>query len=348
MPRVTIKDIAERAGVSKTSVSFAFNNPSQLSEETLRRILTVAEELGYMPDPIARSMTTKRTGCIGLLVPQPIPDVARNPFFTEFLEGVGEGCQEAGLSLMLVPPLKGSIRRAVVAAAVDGFLTLGLEPFRSTMMVLQQRGVSYVMVDSEPQEGVPCVNVDDQEGARQVMAHVLAHGHRCIGILGIRSGKRGRYEEYAGTLRWRIEGFQDALAEVGLSLRNRSVRLVECRCTFKGGYGGLKRLWKAKRKPTAVVTMSDILAIGALEAARELGLCVPQDLSLTGYDDVPAARWVTPQLTTVHQQIRAKGKLAVELLVKRMADEPIETHHVMAAHLVERRSVASPSSIAPD
>ena len=348
MPRVTIKDIAERAGVSKTAVSFAFNNPSQLSEETLRRILTVAEELGYMPDPIARSMTTKRTGCIGLLVPQPIPDVARNPFFTEFLEGMGEGCQDAGLSLMLVPPLKGSIRRAVVAAAVDGFLTLGLEPFRSTMMVLQQRGVSYVMVDSEPQEGVPCVNVDDQEGARQVMAHVLAHGHRCIGILGIHSGKRGRYEEYAGTLRWRIAGFQDALVEVGLSLRSRSVRLVECRCSFEGGYDGLKHLWKAKRKPTAIVTMSDVLAIGALEAARGMGLRVPQDLSLTGYDDVPAARWVTPQLTTVHQQIRAKGKLAVELLVKLMAGEPIETHHVMAARLVERGSVASPPSIVPD
>ena len=348
MPRVTIKDIAERAGVSKTSVSFAFNNPSQLSEETLRRILSVAEELGYMPDPIARSMTTKRTGCIGLLVPQPIPDVARNPFFTEFLEGVGEGCQDAGLSLMLVPPLKGSIRRAVVAAAVDGFLTLGLEPFRSTMMVLQQRGVSTVMVDSEPQEGVPCVNVDDREGARQVMAHVLAHGHRCIGILGIRSGKRGRYEEYAGTLRWRIEGFQDALAEVGLSLRNRSVRLVECRCSFEGGYSGLKRLWKAKHKPTAVVTMSDVLAVGALEAARELGLRVPHDLSLTGYDDVPAARCVTPQLTTVHQQIREKGKLAVRLLVDLMAGNPVETHHVLSARLVERASVAPPSPIPPD
>ena len=343
MARVTIKDIAQRAGVSKTAVSFAFNDPSQLSEETLRRILSIADQLGYIPDPVARSMTTKRTGCIGLLVPQPISVVVHNPFFAEFLAGAGKGCWRAGLSLMLVPPLKGSMRRAIVAAAVDGFLTLGLEPFRATMMVLQQRGVSYVMVDSEPQEGIPYVNVDDRDGARQVMAHVLAQGHRCISILGIRSGKRGRYKEYAGTLHWRIEGFEDALKDVGLSLRKRSVHLLECECSFEGGREGLKKLWEAQHKPTAVVTMSDIIAIGALEAARELGLRVPQDISISGYDDIPPARWVTPRLTTVHQPIREKGELAVELLVELMKGNTVETCHVLPTFLAERESVGPPS-----
>jgi len=339
MAKVTIKEIARRAGVSKTSVSFAFNDPSRLSEATLQRILSIAEELGYTPDPIARSMTTKRTGCIGLLVPQPIPDVIRNPFFSEFLEGIGEVCKEAGLSLMLVPPLKGSIRRAVNDAAVDGFLTLGLETFRGTMMVLEQRGVPYVMVDSDPTPGISCVNIDDQGGARAAMAHVLHAGHRRVAILGIKSGKRGRYKEYAGTLRRRMEGYLAALSEAGLSMRSRDVHLVECDSHVNGGREGFQRLCRLKRRPTAIVTMSDIIAIGAMEAARELGVRVPDDVSIVGYDDIPATRWTRPRLTTVHQPIREKGKLAADLLVKLVEGGTDSNHYVLPTSLVERESV---------
>lgn len=106
MARVTIRGIAEKAGVSATSVSFAFNNPSRLPEATVQRILEVAEELGYIPDPVARSMSTGRTGTLGILMPQPFTEVVRNPFLYEFLEGVAEVCTAAGYSLMLVPPLR--------------------------------------------------------------------------------------------------------------------------------------------------------------------------------------------------------------------------------------------------
>src|SRR5450759_2634184 len=101
-----IKDIAEKAGVSKTAVSFAFNNPNRLSEATVQQILKIAEEMGYNPDPVARSMSTGKTGTIGLLLPQPIPEIIRNPSMPEFIEGIGEVCNEASLSLLLVPPLK--------------------------------------------------------------------------------------------------------------------------------------------------------------------------------------------------------------------------------------------------
>ncbi|MCR4405784.1 MAG: LacI family transcriptional regulator [Anaerolineae bacterium] len=339
MAKVTIKEIAQRAGVSKTAVSFALNDPSRLSETTLQRILSIAEELGYTPDPIARSMTTKRIGCIGLLVPQPIPDVIRNPFFSEFLEGIGEVCREAGLSLMLVPPLKGSMRRAVNDAAVDGFLTLGLETFRGTMMILEQRGVPYVMVDSDPTPDIPCVNIDDQGGARAAMAHVLQAGHRRIAILGIRSGKQGRYKEYAGTLRRRMEGYLAALNEAGLSMHSRDVHLVECDAHVSGGREGFQQLWRLKRQPTAIVAMSDIIAIGAMEAAREFDIRVPDDVSIVGYDDIPAARWTQPRLTTVHQPIREKGKLAAELLVKLVGGETDNNHYVLPTNLVKRESV---------
>ena len=144
MPKVNITDIALRAGFSKTAVSFAFNNPSKLSEVTVRHILEVAESMGYAPDPVARSMTTGKTGTIGLLLPQSIPEMIRNPYFPEFIEGIGEVCNHSGLSLMLVPPLKGSIRRAIVNAAVDGFLTLGLEQTKATMVVFKVNVVCHL------------------------------------------------------------------------------------------------------------------------------------------------------------------------------------------------------------
>src|SRR3972149_3525947 len=166
MTKVNIKDIAEKAKVSTTAVSFAFNNPTRLSESTVKRILNIAHEMGYAPNPLARNLSTGKTGAIGLLVPQPIPEIIRNPFMPEFIEGIGEVCTHMGLSLMLVPPLKGSMERAIVNAAVDGFLTLGLEESKSTMVVLRQRGVPFVTVDSDPIEGVPAINIDDEGGAK--------------------------------------------------------------------------------------------------------------------------------------------------------------------------------------
>lgn len=341
--RVTIKDIAEKAGVSKTSVSFAFNDPGRLPEATVQRILEVAEELGYIPDPVARSMTSGRTCTLGVLVPQPIPEIIRNPFLSEFLEGVGEVCTKAGFSLMLVPPLEGSMERAIINAAVDGFLTLGLEPFKAAMVVLQKRGVPYVMVDSDPIEGVPAVIVDDETGSRDAMRHVLEAGHKNIAILAIRSGKEGRYQEYTGTLRRRMTGYLSALEEFDLKLDNRHIRLLECASTASGGRAGFQALWKGKMRPTALVAMSDIIAIGAKEAAREVGVRIPEDLTVIGFDDLPIAAWINPPLTTISQPLRKKGKLAADILVNHIKGEDKPEHHVLNTQLIVRESVAPPT-----
>ena len=171
------------------------------------------------------------------------------------------------------------------------------------------------------------------------MAHVLQAGHRRVAILGIKSGKQGRYKEYAGTLRRRMEGYLAALGEAGLSMRSRDVHLVECDAHVSGGREGFQQLWRLKRRPTAIVAMSDIIAIGVMEAARELGVRVPDDVSIIGYDDIPAARWTQPRLTTVHQPIREKGKLAAELLVKLVGGDVDSNHYVLPTKLIERESV---------
>ena len=347
MPKVNIGDIAQKAGVSKTSVSFAFNNPSRLSDATVQRILSIAKELGYHPDPIARSMSTRRTGTIGLLVPQPIPEVIRNPYIPEFLEGIGEVCTEAGLSLMIVPPLKGSIQRAIDITAVDGFVTLGLEEQKAAMMVLRLREIPFVTVDSDPIDGIPAVNIDDYGGAKKAMTNVLSMGHRDIAILAIRSGKRGHYKEYQGTLRLRMNGYLAALNEFGLEIDNRRIRLAECVCTEEGGKLVFQTIWNTRQHPSAIVAMSDIIAIGAMNAAKEAGVWIPNDLSIVGFDDIPMAALMNPSLTTISQPRCKKGVLAAKLLLNYIEGSGDSTHYVLETELINRNSVSSPSHIYP-
>lgn len=232
------------------------------------------------------------------------------------------------------------MRRAIDNAAVDGFLTLGLEEFKSTMVVLRQRGVPYVTVDSDPIEGAPGVNIDDEGGARSVMQHVLAAGHREITIVAIRSGKQAHFREYVGTLRNRVNGYLAALAEVGATIDGRKVRLIEAPATEQGGREAMARILKAARKPTAVVAMSDIIAIGAMREALERGLHLPEEMSFAGFDDTPLAAWVSPSLTTVAQPACKKGQLAAELLLRRLEGKADSTHHLLPAQLVVRSSVA--------
>lgn len=342
MSKVTIKDIARIAGVSVAAVSFAFNDPGRLSQDTVERIHKIAEELGYAPDPVARSMTSGRTSTLGVLVPNPFPDMFSNQFLSEFLEGVGEVCAAEDFSLMIVPPREGSINRAIINAAVDGFVTLGVAPFKTVMVALRQRGVPFVMVDTDPIDDAPTVNVDDEGGAYKGMCHVLKAGHRNVAILGIRSEVRGRYEKYVGTLSRRIRGYVKALSEFNLELDGNQVRLVECTCTPKGGGRGFRHVWKAIRRPTAIVAMSDSIAIGAIDAARKLNVRIPEELSVVGFDDIPLAAWVSPPLTTINQPIRRKGKVAAEMLVKYIEGELETTHHVFRTRLIVRESVCPP------
>lgn len=341
MARVTISEIAKAAGVSKTAVSFAFNDPSRLPEDTVKRILAVADELGYFPNPVARSLTSKRTGNLGLLFPQPMPTALDNPYMLELLRGVGQVCDANGYNMVLVSPVLGSMRQAVSEAVVDGFLTIGLEHDKATIRLLEQRAIPYVMVDSEPYPGAACVNIDDTSGAYEVMEHVLDNGHRDILILGIESGKYGNIEEYVGTIQHRVAGYRAALQEYGLDIDGKQVRLIECPCTAEGGREALESFQMLVAPPTAIVAMADIIALGVLEAVREQGIRVPEDLSVVGYDDLPIARWLNPPLTTVQQPTLEKGRAATRLLLQVMAGSAEKTEVVLPTRLVKRSSVAA-------
>lgn len=341
MRRVTINDIAREAGVSKTAVSFAFNDPEQLSAATVKHIQEIAERLGYTPDPVARSMTTKRTNALGLLLPQDIATALANPFYTQFTRGVGRICGSAGLTLMLVPPLWGSRLKAIPLAAVDGFIVVGLEMERGEVQLLRRRNVPFVIVDSVPPPGVPSVNVDDRSGARAAMTHVLGKGHRRVAIVCIESGAP-QLEENTGTIGQRLAGYREALAAAGLSLNDPDIQVIETPSSWEGGQAAFERIWSGDRRPTAIVAMSDIIAIGIMDAARGRRVQVPEQLSVVGFDDLPDSRFVRPPLTTVKQPVEEKGAIAAEMLVRALAEPGEVEHHVLPTELIVRRSVVAP------
>ncbi|MFN8449075.1 MAG: LacI family DNA-binding transcriptional regulator [Anaerolineae bacterium] len=339
MAKTTISDIARQAGVSKTAVSFAFNDPARLPDETVQRILKIADDLGYLPNPVARSLTSKRTGNIGVLFPQPLPDILANPYTTELLRGIGTACGRSGYNQLLVSPVLGNMRHAVSGAVVDGFLAIGLEHNKPTVELLDQRGVPYVMVDSESVPGIVSVNIDDAQGAYLAMRYALEQGHRRLAILGIKSGKHGRFHTYVGTLHQRISGYRAALNEFGLDIDGEQVRLIECACTYEGGQTGFAGCWTGN-SPTAIITMADIIAIGALGAAHEAGVRVPQDVSIIGFDDLPITNLTDPALTTIHQPIAEKGEYAASQLLEILNGSASGAHRTFPTHLIERGSVA--------
>lgn len=340
--RVTMQEVADLAGVSKSAVSLAFNDPRKLSDSTLRNIRAAANELGYAQDPAARMLRTRRTDSLALLLPQQLDNVLQNPYYTQFLQGIGQTCHREGFTLLLAPPLRGSMLRAIPYAAVDGFIVSGLEYDRGEVTALRHRRIPFVLVDSEWHDDVPSVEIDDGQGTAEVVDYLLGLGHRRIAFVAFETGVEGGYGAWRGPVRRRMDGVRRSLGEVGLSTHDPGITVLEVACTRAGGTEAFRRLWSEADPPTAIVAFSDIIAFGVLDAARSAGVDVPGALSVTGFDDLAEASWTAPSLTTVRQPIATKGRLAAEYLVEAIAtDEPAEVRHQrLPTSLLVRASTA--------
>jgi len=310
--RVTIADVAERAGVSKTAVSFAFNNPDRLNAVTASRILDIATELGYRPDPVARMLTARRTGAIGVLTPQDLSVIFANPFFGAFSAGIAGVAEEAGYGLHFISPLHGSLSRAINRATVDGVVAIGLTIDHPEINEIRRAGLPMVMVDSDVVGEVASVDVDDETGARLAATHIIELGHRDVAILAI-DGPRSDIRGEGGVVGRRLRGYRETLADAGIEVGADVIAVGPS--TISGGVDAFDRLWAGGRRPTAILAMSDAIAIGALRAIRAKALTIPADVSVVGFDDIDLAQSTDPPLTTVHQPVRGKGEAAVRLLL---------------------------------
>jgi len=335
--RARIADVALAAGVSKTAVSFAFNQPDRLAPETVLRIREVAEQLGYRPHPVARMLSQRRTRTVGVVVPQALSVVFSNPFIGAFSEGVARVVEEEGYGLMFISPLYGSLARAIDRATVDGLVAIGLSAHHPELDHIRQSGLPMVLVDSSPLPDTPSVDVDDEGGARAAARHLIELGHRAFLVLAVEPPPPATRHDPEGVLARRLVGYRAAAAEHGLEIPDESV--VVGPATIDGGAAAFQRALARGIRPTAVLAMSDAMAIGAMRAAADLGLSVPGDLSVVGFDDIDLARQVHPALTTVHQPVRRKGEEAVRLLLSVLdGRERVTEHRRLETRLIVRAS----------
>ena len=336
--RPRIADVAREAGVSKTAVSFAFNSPERLSPDTATRIHEVADSLGYRPHPVARMLTQRRTRTLGILTPQALSVVFANPFFATFSEGVAVAAEEAGYGLLFVSPVYGSLANAVGRATVDGFVAIGLSEEHPEVRQIRRADLPIVLVDSAAFPEHMAVDVDDEAGARMAAEHLLALGHRDILVIGVEPPIPGANPDFGGIVGRRLAGYRTALRNAGVELPDSHV--VVGPASIDGGAACLTRAWEDGLRPTAALVMSDVMAIGAIGAAGRLGLEVPADLSVVGFDDIELARHIRPPLTTVHQPVRRKGEEACRLLLAAIErrDTAQPDHRRLETRLIIRES----------
>jgi DNA-binding LacI/PurR family transcriptional regulator len=339
--RVTLATIAEAVGVSRMTVSNAYNRPDQLSPELRDRVLAAAEELGYPgPDPVARTLSRGKTGSIGLVVDYPLTVAFTDPATVQFLHGVAAGCEEEALGLTLVPRIEGGGAALIQTALVDGFVIYCVAPSDSRMEAIYARRLPFVRVDFNPEPGVLDVNIEDERGARAVAEHVAALGHRRVGIalphdIPASYGPDPDGVGFNHVASSRLRGWRTGLEAGGIDWSTVPVVGGPGKGREGGRITGARLLDRADR-PTAIIALSDLIATGVIEAARDRGIAVPADLSVAGFDDVPEAASATPPLTTVRQPHRTKGSEAVRLLLEAPESESV----VLPTELVVRASTA--------
>jgi DNA-binding LacI/PurR family transcriptional regulator len=321
MAKVTLQTIADRVGVSRMTVSNAFSRPDQLSADLRGRILEVAQELGYVgPDPAARALARGSTGAVGVLLTDSLGYAFTDEVATGFLAALVDGLAPTGLAVTL---LTTNGRDDVVPArdvAMDGALVYSCRVASQEREWLRRRKLPLVYVDQDPAPGIPSVNVDDRGGARAAAQHVVDLGHRRVGIVSVAVDEpHGLADDpLAGTSahpqKERMLGWLDVLGSAGIEpIVARTINEPD------SAIEAAQLLLAADPGPTAVLCLSDVLALGVVRVANELGLAVPGDVSVVGFDDSPFARRVDPPLTTVRQDIAAKGELAAEALIEAIA-----------------------------
>ncbi|MEP7020818.1 MAG: LacI family DNA-binding transcriptional regulator [Pseudonocardiales bacterium] len=352
MGRVTLQTVADHVGVSRMTVSNAFSRPDQLSAKLRDEILAVADKLGYVgPDPTARSLASGTASAIGLLLSDTLTYALTDEVAMAFLAGIADELAPTGLALTLLSAAPKEGRVPARDVAMDGALVYSCNPHSTAVGWLMRRRLPMVFVDQAPAPGIASVNIDDQLGARRAGQHIVELGHSRVAI--VTSGYGGEFgvvtAPLAGPLAYveeqRLQGWTDALSAAGIE--PTLLRRPAHGNPDDLGYDAAQTLLGREERPTAILCLSDAIASGVIRAIQDAGLQVPGDISVVGFDDNPVAARIRPALTTVRQDVDAKGRAAVLALlsaIERAKTRPAgrAKHLVLATELVIRDSTAPP------
>ncbi|SEI91299.1 LacI family DNA-binding transcriptional regulator [Paraburkholderia diazotrophica] len=330
----TIKDVAAIAGVSFTTVSHVVNNTRPVSADVRSKVELAIRQLNYVPSAVARSLKARSTATIGLVVPN-----STNPYFAELARGIEDGCARNGYCVFFCnsdddPAKQRSYLRVLQEKRIDGLIVASAGDDVTLATTLADSREPLVIVDRNI-EGVSAdlVQIDHEKGAYLATRHLLQLGHSKIGCI------TGPIETAVSAMR--VHGFIRAMAERGIEIAPNGI--VESDFSGSGGYRAAGQLFDTVQ-PTAIFACNDMMGIGALRAAAERGLRVPQDCSVIGFDDIELGRFTYPALSTVGQSVRALGEMAAQTLIERINGTAADTtfrRRVIAPRLILRESTAA-------
>ena len=331
---VTLDEVARVAGVSRATVSRVVNGNPRVTPEVRRTVERAVDRLGYVPNPAARSLVTRRTQSIGLVIAEPAGRLFEDPFFPRLLRGIGSALSSRDLQLVLLMPQSSGeearTERYLTAGHVDGALLVSLHGNDPLPKAVAMRGIP-VVVGGRPPRGsmVSYVDVDNVQGARTAIEHLIAGGRRRIATIA------GPQDMPAGEDR--LTGYHDALDAAGMA---RDAKLVsDGDFTQQGGAEGTRRLLAARPDLDAIFVASDLMATGAIQVLRAAGRRIPDDVAIVGFDDSAITETTDPPLTSVRQPIEEMGREMVRLLVEHLAEPgSVPRTVILATQLVRRRS----------
>jgi LacI family transcriptional regulator len=307
-PTPKLQDVAKKSGVSTATVSRTLNFPDQVAEATRAKIMAVVQELGYSPNFAARAMAAQRTNTIGAVIP-----TMENAIFARGLQAFEEALQEQGFTLLVAtsfyqPAREEAQIRSLVARGADGLLLIGHARDSRIYQFLETQGVpALVSWALDNGAGAAAVGFDNHKAMSSLAQEVLRLGHRRIAMISAETDGNDRAAA-------RLAAVRDAMEAGGLS--GQALAVVETPYGINNGAQAFERLMSAPLPPTAILCGNDVLAVGALRRAREMGIDVPGDVSITGFDDIELAQLAVPALTTVHVPHREMGRKAAHALIE--------------------------------
>jgi DNA-binding LacI/PurR family transcriptional regulator len=334
--RVTSQDVADAAGVSRTTVSLVLNKVKgvQISEETRRRVVESAERLGYVPNAAARALASRRAQIFGLLLTRQPHHIASDMFISQILDGLIEIVRKNDMRLLIdiVQPEHQEVAYLdlVRAKRIDGLILSGPRSDDKALLALVQEGFPTVLIGQLPGTDFYSVDVDNRSAAQTAVNHLINLGRTRIACI------TNAQPSYTASVE-RLIGYRDALIVAGIPYNEKLVRYGDY--DLQSGFNQMEALLNNHTNIDAAFVASDTVALGAMAAIRKRGLRIPDDIALVGFDDVPLARYASPPLTTIHLPALELSRLAGETLVKLIRGSSIKQKQVILdTHLVIRES----------
>lgn len=329
----TLLDVARHAKVSKSTASRALSKPGRVNEKTAARIRQFAEALNYVSHGVARALSTRRTRTIGAVIP-----TLDNAIYAISAHGMEQRLRKAGYMLFVAChefdlDVETSAVEALISRGVDGIALVGLEHRKRTLSLLEQARMPYVLTWNYQRGKQPCIGFNNHEAGFLIADYMIRLGHRNLGVIAGITKDNDRAVA-------RLAGIRDAFEKAGIKLRDDHV--VEKPYSIEDGRDGLSTLLSKRPKPTAVLCGNDILAIGAIHEARGRHILIPEELSITGFDDMPLAAVSAPPLTTVHFPMAELGTNAATHLLNVLGETSDVPERELPVRLVVRESTSRP------